>query len=192
MRTEINGNNLSSTLALPVDYEWDHSYMAHHSQNVPQSFWGVHRDDSKKSQASLSNLCPCVLCMHLLAPQLGMETQQSCLCLPCFCLGYIVASNSAAIHLLLILLSHHRPGGSIAFWNSNFMLHFVTWSPSGLTQLMKTIILPALIVNYSWPLFCKRLVMDWILGQPHHCSNLPGSPLRAHRLLSVMYTVSCK
>lgn len=38
MRTEVIGNNLSSTLALPRDYELDHRYMAHHCQNVPQSF----------------------------------------------------------------------------------------------------------------------------------------------------------
>ena len=77
MRTEIIGNDLYGTLALPLDYELDHRYVTHHNRNVLQSFWGVPRDDWDIVTSFPLRSLPVCLMPHLLALNWGWSLRRA-------------------------------------------------------------------------------------------------------------------
>ena len=95
--TGIIGNNLSSLFAVPAYYQSGQGYMAQHSQNVLQSFWGLHRCVSSTFTSFSLKYLPLPLTHMSACPQLGVEPQLGCLCPSCSSLGCISAPTNCKV-----------------------------------------------------------------------------------------------
>lgn len=151
---------------MPAYYQSGQGYMAQHSQNVLQSFWGLHRCVSSTFTSFSLKYLPLPLTHMSACPQLGVEPQLGCLCPSCSSLGCISAPTNCKVtevsqHCKNSLIIHIRKSVRAAK-PSRIQVHYtLSWTLLGLMKpSWKQFFYPLFTVHYRWPVLYIRVVIE--------------------------------